>query len=409
MFNFIEKLKDYAARRDNTDMVIRSWKSENNSVYADFKRRIDAIVHGDLSVLEQMFHLAKDCVPQEALDLYARLGNIDGGGISDMQILWAGKYTDMITECLSRKESWLAINMKTGKVTLSADKIPNCLMVCADTPIQLWNKLPLTLRSNIVGIVDNIIDDCNLSSNMEKASFYHEMAFFVQLLFLAHAVFIGEFLTSLYDKAIEEKAPLVYCMYYFVVFDHGLTKMARILDGILRNKNVDHNEMALISCCVKMLAGRSIDMGVETKASWEKVSDDCCPDIWQNIAYVLHSIKAKRGNKKAIYSIDDILIENYEKTKQGIRLFLHENQDDICLAYLLRSLVKAGKIKQSTKYMAFHRAIENFTGRTFGHDVPQKRYGEIKDMNLTGLQRGKSYKKAKPLIDYWTMYFMNCG
>ncbi len=408
MFNFIENLKDYTARRDNTDMVIRSWKSENNSVYADFKRRIDTIAHGDLSMLEQMFHLAKDCVPQEALDLYAWLGTIDNGDVSDTQILWAGKYTDMITECLSRKEFWLAINMKTGKVTLAADKIPDCLMVCADTPILLWNKLPLDLKSNIVGFVDNIIDECNFGS-MEKVSFYHGVAFFVQLLFLAHAVFIGEFLTNLYDKVVEEKAPLAYCMYYFVVFDHGLTKMARILDGILRNENVDHNGMALISCCVKMLAGRSIDMGVETKASWEKVSNDCCPDIWQGIAYVLHSIKAKRGNKKAIYSINDILIGDCEKTKQSIRLFLHENQDDICLAYLLRSLVKAGKIKQSIKYMTFHRAIENFTGCIWGHDVPQKRYGEIKDMSLTGQQRGKSYKKAQQLIDHWTMCFMNCG
>ena len=46
MFNFIEKLKDYTTRRDNTDMIVRSWISENNSVYADFKRHIDAIAHG---------------------------------------------------------------------------------------------------------------------------------------------------------------------------------------------------------------------------------------------------------------------------------------------------------------------------------------------------------------------------
>lgn len=51
MFNFIEKLKDYTSRRDNTDMIIRSWKSKNNSVYADFKKRIDAIVLGDIAVV----------------------------------------------------------------------------------------------------------------------------------------------------------------------------------------------------------------------------------------------------------------------------------------------------------------------------------------------------------------------
>lgn len=70
MFNFIEKLKGYKARHDNADMLIRTWKVENSSVYADFTSRIDAIVNGDMSVLEQMFQLAKDCIPQEALTLY---------------------------------------------------------------------------------------------------------------------------------------------------------------------------------------------------------------------------------------------------------------------------------------------------------------------------------------------------
>ena len=96
MFNFIEKLKDYTSRRDNTDMIVRSWKSKNNSVYVDFKKRIDAIVLGDISVLEQMFGLAKDCIPQEVLDLYTWLSNLDKGLNIDAQLRWAGKYADVI-------------------------------------------------------------------------------------------------------------------------------------------------------------------------------------------------------------------------------------------------------------------------------------------------------------------------
>lgn len=122
MFNFIEKLKDYTARRDNTDMVVRSWKSKNNSIYTDFKGRIDAIAHGDMSVLEQIFNLAKYCVPQEALDLYAWLGNLDKGLDIDAQLWWAGKYADIIAECLTKKQSWLSVNLETGEVVVSADR-----------------------------------------------------------------------------------------------------------------------------------------------------------------------------------------------------------------------------------------------------------------------------------------------
>ena len=188
-----------------------------------------------------------------------------------------------------------------------------------------------------------LIDECEQLCNIEKENLYQGIAFFSQLLFLSHAAFMGEFLANLYDKVIEEKEPLAYCMYHFVVFDHGLTKMAEILDHILCNENVDQNGLVLVNCCIRMLAGRSIETGVETKASWEKASKDCSPDIWKEIAYVLHSIKAKRGNRKTIKPIDDILIGDCEKIKEGIRLFLHGNQEDISLAYLLRALVKAGR------------------------------------------------------------------
>ena len=119
--------------------------------------------------------------------------------------------------------------------------------------------------------------------------------------------------------------------------------------------------------------------------------------------------KGKRGNKKVIQSLDDILIGDRERIKQGIRLFLEEHTEDISLAYLLKALVKARRIKASTRYMTFHRAIEQFSQRHYGHDIPQKRYGEIKELTLNGPQMGNSYTKAKRIIDRWTDYFINNG
>lgn len=108
-------------------------------------------------------------------------------------------------------------------------------------------------------------------------------------------------------------------------------------------------------------------------------------------------------------SLDDILVGNKERIKQGIRSFLEENTEDISLAYLLKSLVNADRIKASTRYMSFHRAIEQFSQRHYGHDIPQKRYGEIKDVTLDSPQRGSSYIKAKRMIDRWTDYFIKNG
>ena len=125
--------------------------------------------------------------------------------------------------------------------------------------------------------------------------------------------------------------------------------------------------------------------------------------------FALQKVKGSRGNKQVIQSLDDILLGDKERIKQGIHLFLEENTENISLAYLLKSLVKSGKIKASTRYMTFHRAIEQFFQRHYGHDIPQKRYGEIKELILNSPQRGNSYTKAKRIIDRWTDYFINNG
>ena len=155
-----------------------------------------------------------------------------------------------------------------------------------------------------------------------------------------------------------------------------------------------------------MLVNGSIEMGTATKADWEDTVEKCNPEIWKEVMFALRKVKGRRGNKKVMQSLDDILVGDKERIKQGIRLFLEENTEDISLAYLLKSLVKAGRIKASIRYMTFHRAIEQFTQLHYGYDIPQKRYGEIKDMTLDFPQRGNSYVKAKRIIDRWTDYFI---
>ena len=158
-----------------------------------------------------------------------------------------------------------------------------------------------------------------------------------------------------------------------------------------------------------MLVHQSIEMGTESKAGWEDTAEACNPEIWKEVMFALRKVKGKRGNRKVMQSLDDILVGNKEQIKQGIRSFLEESAEDISLAYLLKSLVNADRIKASTRYMTFHRAIEQFSQRHYGHDIPQKRYGEIKDIVLDLPQRGNSFIKAKRTIDRWADYFIKNG
>ena len=414
MTNFIERIKSYSKRKDAADMAIRAWKSDNKKVYADFCKRMDAVAKGNMSVLMDMYLMMRDCVPPEALMMYNWLSDFvnvkDVSDIANQQ--WAGQYTETIARCITNKRLWIGINVKTGMVELLTSPKSGLLMVHSETSIEIWNHLPLEMRTYLTEQLDLLMRNskgCFLLSKLEKKMVYQFLTYISQIVFLSHAVFIGGFMANLYDRVMEKKEDLAYCMYYFVVFDHGLLRMTKLFNRLLNSEEVDHGDILLAKSCVTMLANRSIEMGAETKADWEDTIEDCTPEIWKEVMFALRKVKGRRGNRKVIQSLDDILWGGKERIKQGIRLFLEENTEDISLAYLLQSLVKSGKIKASTRYMTFHRAIEQFSQRHYGNDIPQKRYGEIKELTLNSPQRGSSYTKAKRIIDRWTDYFANNG
>lgn len=414
MINFIERIKSYSKRKDAADMVIRAWKSDNKKVYADFCKRMDAVAKGNMSVLMDMYLMMRDCVPPEVLIMYNWLSDFvnvkDVSNIANQQ--WAGQYTETIARCITNKRLWIGINVKTGTVELLASPKSGLLMVHSETPIEMWSHLPLELKSYLSEQLDKLMRNskgCYLLSKLERKMVYQCLMYIFQIIFLSHAVFIGGFMANLYDRVMEKKEDLAYCMYYFVVFDHGLSRMAKSLNRLLNCEEVDHGDMLLVKSCVTLLVNRSIEMGTETKADWENTAERCTSEIWKEVMFALRKVKGRRGNRKVIQSLDDILLGDKERIKQGILLFLEENTEDISLAYLLKSLVKSGKIKASTRYMTFHRAIEQFSQRHYGHDIPQKRYGEIKQLTLNSPQRGSSYTKAKRIIDRWTDYFISNG
>ncbi|MGN8992198.1 DUF6043 family protein [Bacteroides clarus] len=414
MINFIERIKDYLTRKDCADMTIRAWKSANEELYANFCKRMDDVGKGNLSVLIDMYQMMRDCTPPEALMLYNWLSDFMNG--QDVQNMtnqqWAGKYTDIVAQCITNKRLWIGINIKTGAVDLLASAKSDLLMVRSETPIEIWNHLPQETRVYLTGQLDAFMKNskgCYLLSKLERKMMYQFLTYISQIIFLSHTVFVGEFMANLYDYVIEKKETLAYCMYYFVIFDHGLSRMAKLLDRLLNSEEVDHGDMVLIKSCVAALVTQSIEIGTESKTGWEDTAEGCNSEIWKEVMFALRKVKGKRGNRKVIQSLDDILVGDKERIKQGIRLFLEENKEDISLAYLLKALVKAGRIKASIRYMTFHRTIEQFSQRHYGHDIPQKRYGEIKELTLNSPQRGSSYTKAKRIIDRWTDYFINNG
>ncbi len=405
--NFHKLLPNLNHRREQCDMTINAWKVANPKEYSNFKKRIDSVKEGDLSILLEMFSLMKRCTPPEALTFYQWFESLINGKVSfeDMatgKILWAGDYTEAIAKCVTNGLLWLGINLKTGEVKIYDSQQPDLLMVKSDTAIEIWNTLPQYHKSYIIDQINGFVRDTQIfdnSNNQEFKLLYAAIAFFAKIFVISHAVFLSGFMANLYDEVVEKKEPLAYSMYYFVVFDHGLIRMTNLLNHILNEESVDSEGMTLINDCVSMIVNQSMDNGLETKERWNRTAEECNPEIWKTIMCALRSANTNQGNKKVVQSLEEILIGNQEELIKHIKQFLTEHPDSISLAYLLRSLQEANRIKPGIRYMTFHRAIEHFTQQKYGHDIPQKRFGEMKSISLIGKQYGASYIKAKYIIE----------
>ena len=203
---------------------------------------------------------------------------------------------------------------------------------------------------------------------------------------------------------MNEENDVIRCLYYYIMFDGGSTKMIETMNSILNYEILDQEDMAMIHGAVGFMVPSSIDLGVETKESWENVANLCDPEIWKDISYELSKSEGNRGRKVEIKCIDSLLIGNKSALKAQILCFIKENPGAICLAYLLKALIRAEAIKESVSYATFHRAIEQFTGRKYGIDTPQRRFGEMKDFGFHGAQKG-SWAKAKEIIFRWSHIF----
>ena len=338
----LSNLSDFHELRERASLSICSWKAEHEDVYTDFKNKMNNISTGDLSALEEMFSLASDCLSDKP----------------------TGKKVSSLPDFGSAEE--------------------------------IWQRLPQYAKSYIAETCkkDGKATKENCLSLIEEAADYMNTCM----------SFVPSFVSNLKAKAMDEENDVIRCMYYYMVFDGGSTKMIETLNSIMNEEILDQEDMAMIHGAVDFMVPSSINLDIETKESWGKVANSCDPEIWKDISYELSRSEGNRGRKVEVKCIDSLLMGNKSALKEKILLFTEENPGPICLAYLLIALIRAHAIKESVSYTTFHRAIEQFTGRKIGIDCPQKRYGELKDYRFSGPQKG-SWAKAKQIIYLWTDIF----
>ena len=338
----LSSVSNFPQLQERALLSICSWKAEHENVYSEFKNKMDNISAGNLSALDAMFGLASDCLSDKP----------------------TGKKVSSLPDFGSAEE--------------------------------IWQRLPQYAKSYIA-------ETCKKDGKATKEdclSLVEEAADYLNTCMS----FVPSFVSNLKAKAMDEENDIIRCMYYYMMFDGGSTKMIETLNSIMDEEILDQEDLTMLHGAVGFMVPSSIDLGVETKESWEKVANLCAPEIWKDISYELSRSEGSRGRKVEVKCIDSLLMGNKSALKEKILLFTEENPGPICLAYLLIALIRAHAIKESVSYTTFHRAIEQFTGRKIGIDCPQKRYGELKDYRFSGPQKG-CWAKAKQIIHLWTDIF----
>ena len=338
----LSSVSNFPQLRERAMLNICSWKAEHEDIYSEYKNKMNNISSGSLSALDAMFSLAYDCLSDKPTG--KKVASLPGYGSAD----------------------------------------------------GIWQNLPQYARSYIAETSKKdgkaTKEDC--LSLVEEAADYLNTCM----------SFVPSFVSNLKAKAMDEENDIIRCMYYYMMFDGGSTKMIETLNSIMDEEILDQEDLTMLHGTVGFMVPSSIDLGVETKESWEKLANLCDPEIWKDVSYELSKSEGNRGRKVEIKCIDSLLIGNKSALKAQILCFIKENPGAISLAYLLKALIRAEAIKESVSYASFHRAIEQFTGRKFGIDSPQRRFGEIKDFGFHGVQKG-SWAKAKEIIFRWSHIF----
>ena len=233
---------EYSLQKEKTDLIICTWKSENEEIYTDFLHRIDEISNGDLSILNEILSLTLNCTPPKKLK-----SNIP-------------PKTLLILEYLAK----------------ILKRLLRCMVYC------YYDYIGKVIKKN------------NKKSTYSKQEYNRIFEDIV-------IKYSDRFHAKLHNETIIKENPLLYCMYYFVVFDNGLTRMVQVFDKIISNEQLSLYDISMIRYCIRFIVPKSMQLGKETKQSWEKNIQNRNCEIWQEVSYALHTSKGNRGRKKGCH------------------------------------------------------------------------------------------------------------
>ena len=394
--------------RETANKAVREWKSHHQQTYNDFKRQVAAIGSGDLSLMERTMGLLDDCMPQNARNFFAYILKyiMNPDSVADDQTAFSD-YDQLAAECIFH-HAMIKVDSSTGEIEETKTPDSDCIIIRTDDLGESFESMPSSMKCVLNDLINQMVAsgiDTPLA-DQDRIALQNLALLVTKTVYVYSLLFVPEYLEQLYKRIAIDKDPLAYCIYFFVTFDHGLSRMADVFSQQMVGSHSSAFTSEMFRLCIRTFVGHSLSNRTETKEDWQQLANEMTnDDCWKEIMFTLRSCQSHGGQQKDCRSLDELLIGDKEKLKSLIKDYLNEHPGASRLAYLLYALRQTGHI-ESCNYITFHRALQQMVSKPLGGpDVPQRRYHELMANPKLLDSKGKKWQQAQSIIDHWIALF----
>ena len=316
--------------------VLAAWYADNQDAYAEFREMVDkAISEGDMRIHEEVIEMLRSFVPD----------NIE-------------------------QETESAIEELDSEMEEEYDSFIDELKSYVEEQYVEEDEESLLEEANYAKNME-VLDSAMEKVVKETSSEYDKMV--VQMQPEIEAV------ENVIAKKIRAKDKMVFCYYYWMIFDNGPTDMATIYANHLRNNHVGIFWRWIFRLVFKVFAVYSFKTGAR-RMDWKnflRKLDDENARVDINKGLKLAMPEQSQGKRVDCSSLDQLIAN--PNVIELIGLVLEKRKSDVDIAFLLMNL-RHNKLISDVAYTTFHRALQNAfpDAGIKGYGKAQAKYRELR-------------------------------
>lgn len=388
---------------------IYSWQKVNSETYSQFCISIMKIMHNDYSCIARILKMAVGYIPAYVLVECKKL--FDTPRISDLPTEGFDASVDSVVDDLMALKGYLTLGLYreetedgdflVREIGISDedrnDTDEDRIYLPLDAEEDFWDSLPTAIQLVVF--------------HLGKGRSVEELSKQMERIMIAASWALSEMYDKISEHIKEGKNALLMCALYYIMYDHGFTKLVLALSKV--GMDVKHLSYLRegIKTTIEKVIETSLEKSYDKKSEWAQTKKDVeDSELQKVITATIAATKGKHGRplcQQTFLNLDEILIGNKEMLKQEIQRFIDEMERIYDLGHLWFVLKESNHLTD-IGYPSFHHAIEDFTGRKFNPDRSSRLATKLinrSDREKFWANKLSSSVQSKKLVTHWLKIF----